>query len=215
MSRSPSTTTGRITMVLSIVAILGLVFITLFYTISAGTSGPFGTLNDISVALGALLSGVLAGRLYLIHRTYAPRLSRVALAIAIVGAILATLGSSFAIFDITGWFLAGLITTFGYSLLGVWLLIVSSSARGWRAFPHRLALFGIVVSSVMIIGILSGPGILARIDAMDSAPWFVLTALYVGGLGWNVLYTFWCIFLSLRLLSGKLILQASTELSEV
>jgi hypothetical protein len=112
-----------------------------------------------------------------------------------------------AIFDVTGWFLAGLVTTFGYALIGLWLLGFNYSAHDWPAFPRRLALFGMVAGGIATIGILAGPGIIARTDAADSAPWFVLAALYLGGLGWNILYTIWCFWLGRLLLSKRLVLQ--------
>ncbi|MGB3714815.1 MAG: hypothetical protein WA996_10335 [Candidatus Promineifilaceae bacterium] len=209
MKTSSSTTIGRIAIALAVVAVLGLVFIALFYALFEGSGGPFGTLNDICVALGGILSGGLVWGLYSNHRTYAPRMSRFALGSGLVGACLVPIGSGLAIFNITGWFLAGLVTTFGYALIGLWLLGLNYSARGWPGFPHRLALIGIVAGGVMVIGILSGPGIVARIDAADSAQWFVLAALYVGGLGWNILYTIWCIWLGRLSLSKRLALQLS------
>jgi hypothetical protein len=176
------------------VAFSGLAFITLFYTIG----GPFGTLNDLCVALGAVLSGGLAWMLYPMHRSYAPRLGRLALGSGLVGACLAPIGSSFAIFDVTGWFLAGLVTTFGYALIGLWLLELNYSALRRLALPQQLAQFGVIAGGIASVGILAGPGIIARTDAIESAQWFVLAGLYVGGLGWNILYAIWCIWLGRR-----------------
>jgi hypothetical protein len=209
---SSSTTIGRNAIALAVVAILGLVFITLFYTLFEGSGGPFGTLNDICVAFGGILSGGLVWKLYANHRTYAPRMSRFALGSGLIGACLAPLGSSFAIFDVTGWVLAGLVTTFGYALIGLWLLGLNYSALHWLALPQRLAQFGMVAGGIATIGILAGPGIIARTDAMESAQWFVLAGLYVGGLGWNILYTIWCIWLGRLLLSNRLELQLSATL---
>ena len=207
MKTSSRTTIGRIAMALAVVAILGLVFITLFYALFDGSGGPFGTLNDICVALGGVLSGGLVWRLYAIHRTYAPRPSRFALGIGLLGACLAPIGSGLAIFNITGWFLAGLVTTFGYALIGLWLLGLNYSAQGWPAFPRRLAQFGMVAGGIATVGILAGPGIIAGTDAADSAQSFVLVALYVGGLGWNILYTIWCIWLGRLWLSNRFMLR--------
>jgi hypothetical protein len=200
---------GCIAIATGVVALIGLLFITLFYSLIDSMDNPFGTLNDICVALGGILSGVLAWMLYPFHRAHASSASWLALLSGCIGAILAPIGSGLIIFNITDWFLAGLVTTFGYALLGLWLLILSSSALHWLAFPRALAQFGVVVGAVMTIGILAGPGILARIDSMDTAPWFVLTALYLGGLGWNILYTIWLIWLGRLLLSKKLALQIS------
>ncbi len=198
---------GRTALALAVVATFGLVSITLFYTVSGGNGGPFGTINDICVALGGLLSGVLAWQLFPPHHQRAPHLSRLALASGLLGACLAPIGSGMAIFDVTGWFLAGLVTTFGYAFIGLWLLTLNYSALGWPEFPRRLALFGMVAGGVAAIGFLAGPGIIAGIDAPESAQWFILTALYIGGLGWNFLYTIWCFWLGRLLLSRKLALH--------
>lgn len=203
MNTTSSSTIGRIAITIAILSFTGLAFIALFYTIG----GPFGTLNDLCVAFGAILSGGLAWMLSKMHRSYAPRLSRLALGSGLVGAFLAPIGSSFAIFDVTGWVLAGLVTTFGYALIGLWLLGLNYSVLRRLAFPRHLAQFGVVAGGIATVGILAGPGIIVRTDALESAQWFVLAGLYVGGLGWNILYAIWCIWLGLLLLSNRLALQ--------
>jgi hypothetical protein len=62
----------------------------------------------------------------------------------------------------------------------------------------------------MLTGIRAGPGIRARIDEIESAHWYVLVALFIGGLGWNVLYTIWCMWLGRLLLSKRLELRIAT-----
>jgi hypothetical protein len=207
MRTSSSSIIGLIAIITAVVAMIGLVFIALFYTLVDRIGGPFGALNDLFVAVGALLSGVLAWVIYPIHRSYAPRRSGFALASALIGACLAPIGSALVVYEVTGWFLAGLVTTFGYALIGIWLLVLNYSTLHWIAFPRGLARFGIAAGWVMTVGILAVPGILARTDSVDTAQWFVLAALFVGGLGWNLLYTAWCIWLGSRLLSKKLALQ--------
>ncbi|HLO14376.1 MAG TPA: hypothetical protein VK206_06085 [Anaerolineales bacterium] len=192
-----STASGYVALTIGVIAIVGLVFIILFYS----TGGPFGTLNDLCVAVGGILSGILVGLLYPMYGAYAPRFSRIALVLGLIGALLAPIGSALVVFDITGWFLAGLVTTFGYALIGLWLLGFSYAARRDTAFPRRLAQFGVVAGAFTVIGLLAGPGILSRTDAIETAEWFVLAGLFLGGLGWNLLYTIWCIWLSRFLLS--------------
>jgi hypothetical protein len=194
MSRSASSTIGRVALAVAAVELTGLVFIAIFYASMDTVDGPFGTLNDLCVALGGILSGVLAWMLYRTHHTYAARAGDAARALALAGAMIAPLGSLLVIADITGWFLAGLVTTFGYALIGLWLLLVNISALSWTAYPRRLAIFGLVAGACMAIGLLAGPGILARVDSTDSAAWYVLAGLYLGGLGWNILYSAWCIW---------------------
>ncbi len=128
MRASSASITGWISIALALIAIIGLIFITLFYALSENGSGPFGTLNDICVALGGILSGGLAWKMYPTHRSHAPHESRFALGLGLVGAVLVPIGSALVIFNVTGWFLAGLVTTFGYALLGLWLASLSYSA---------------------------------------------------------------------------------------
>ena len=47
MSSSSSIDTGRIAVLLAVMAIIGLVFIALFYGLLEQGGGPFGTLNDL------------------------------------------------------------------------------------------------------------------------------------------------------------------------
>ncbi len=186
---------ARTAITIAVVAALGLVFIALFYSIG----GPFGTLNDVCVALVGIFSGVLAWMLYPTHRFYSRRVSRFALATAMAGACLAAAGSGLVIFKFTSWFLAGLVTTFGYGLIGLWLLALSYSTRRWPTFPRRLAQLGIVAGAVTTIGMLTFPGIFARIDVMGSAPGVAVMSMFVGGIGWNILYPIWCIGAARRL----------------
>lgn len=188
---------GRTAITIAVMAAIALVCIALFYSLG----GPFGTLNDVCVALVGILSGVLAWMLYPNHHSYSPSVSRLALGAALAGACLAILGSGLVIFKFTSWLLAGLVTTFGYGLIGLWLLGSSVSTLRWPAFPRRLGQFGIVAGGVMAIGLLTLPGILARADTMASTPGFVLASMYVAGLGWNILFAIWC--MRLGRLAGK------------
>jgi len=57
-----------------------------------------------------------------------------------------------------------------------------TSLLGGDTVPHNLVVFGIVVGSFMTMGLLGIPGILARVDTMESLPWY-LGASYLGFLG--------------------------------
>jgi hypothetical protein len=194
----------RLAIAVAIVALIGLIFIALFYTVG----GPFGTLNDIFVALQGILTVALSYTFYPFYRTLAPRLAWLALVIGIVGAILVPIGSGLVMAGITGWFFAGLLTTFGFACVGVWLLSFGYALRGLSGFPRSLARLGIIAGWISAIGLLAVPAILAGSDNMDSAGWPALTALFVGGLGWNILYPLWCLLLGRSLSSHKLDLDA-------
>ncbi len=194
MSPSSSSSIGRMATAVGVVAVLGLICIALFALVGE----PFGTLNDVCVAGGGILSACLAWSLYPTTRGNAPGLSRFALGSNWVGALLAVVGSGLVMFNVTGWFLAGLVTTFDYALIGVWLLATNRSALRTAVIPRGLAWFGVVAGGISACGLLAAQGILARTDDMGAAPWFVTWSLYVGGLGWNILYTIWCLWLGRR-----------------
>jgi hypothetical protein len=88
MSTSSSRVIGQIAILMAIVAIIGLVFIALFYGLIERGGGPFGTLNDGCVALG----GILVWTFHPLYRSYAPRASQFALASGLIGAGLAPTG---------------------------------------------------------------------------------------------------------------------------
>jgi hypothetical protein len=188
-------TIGWVAIATGVVGLVGLVFIVLFFTVGQ----PFGTLNDLCIALAAILGGVLAWMLYSAHHAQSPPLSQLSLVAALAGALVAVAGSALVIFRVTGWYLAGLYMTAGNALIGLWLVGLSYSAQRSRAWPHGLAVFGLVVGVIMAVGLVAVPGILKSIPAQGSAPWYV-NAGYVGGLGWVVLYPMWCIWLGRILL---------------
>jgi hypothetical protein len=83
--------------------------------------GPFGFINDVSNAALASLAGALAVVWLRSAERPGPSL-RVATALALVGVAVAVVGSTLIIFDITGYFLAGLVSASGCALVGIWLL---------------------------------------------------------------------------------------------
>lgn len=213
MTNHSSSTIGRIAISVGIVELIGLAFIAIFYAFIDSFGEPFGTLNDLCVALGGILSGWLVWKLHPTQGANAGGESSLGRASGLAGAVLAPLGSALVISNVTGWFLAGLVTTLGYALIGLWLLLLNTSARSSGAVPRSLDRFGILTGVAMAIGLLAAPGIFAGIDAEETAPWFVLVGLFLGGLGWNILYPIWCISFGRLLISNKLILEGGISAS--
>ncbi|MFN8485230.1 MAG: hypothetical protein U0768_19505 [Anaerolineae bacterium] len=176
----------------------GIAAIILFFTIG----GFFGALNDLCNAVEAIMSAALAWVLHSVYRARAPRLSRFALVAAWVGAFIAVIGSVLVIFDVTGWYLAGLYTSVGYAMVGVWLFGLNYAALHSGPWPRRLAQWGLFVAVGMVIGFLAAPGIVGRIDDLAAAPWFVNLGL-LNGLAWLILYPWWCIWLGRWSLSRR------------
>jgi hypothetical protein len=198
----PSRTLGWLAIAIGGVALVGVVSLILFFTFG----GFFGTLNDLCIAIEAILSALLAWMLFPAHRALSPRSSQFMLAAALAGALVAFIGSVFVIFDITGWFLAGLMNFFGYALVGLWLLGLNYLARRMDGWPRRLIQFGLVSGASMAIGLLTGPGMVGRVDDPELAPWFWYVAP-VASLGWLLLYPIWSIWLGRLLLMNRLTVQ--------
>lgn len=142
-----------------------------FYIVFAIAGEPWGTLNDIS---GAVLAALMAQLAWSTRQSW--RAPRWALGGALVGAAVAILGSALVIFHVTGWFLAGLVTTLGFAGVGVWLLGVN---RG----RSRLAT---AAGVLMAAGVIVAPGVVLRYDDVASAPAWI----YAGFAGWLGLLLF-------------------------
>ena len=186
---SPSAV-GWVAIAMGGAVIVAVINLTLMYTVN----GPFfGTINDVFNAIIGILSVVLAWMLYAEFHAMLPLMSQVALVLAAVGAIFTIVGSVLIIFGFTDFVLAGWVTGGGNALIGIWLLTMCTSLLGGDIVPHNLVVFGIVVGSFMTMGLLGIPGILARVDTMESLPWY-LSASYLGFLGTYILYPIWAIW---------------------
>lgn len=188
---------GWVAIATGVVSLLGALFLALFFAIGQ----PFGTLTDLLIAIAAILSGVMAWMTYSAFHTQSPQLSLFALLAASAGAIIVTVGSVLVISGVTGWYLAGLYMMAGNALIGLWLAALSYSAQHSNAWPHGLAVLGIVAGAIMAVGLLTVPGIIRGVEAWEAAPW-VVNLGQVGFLGWAAAYPIWCIWLG-RLLLAK------------
>jgi len=203
---SSSRTLGWVAIAVGGVVLVGDVALILFFTFGSF----FGTVNDLCIAFAAILSALLAWMLYPAHRVLSSRSSQFLLSAALVGALVASIGSTFVIFDITGYFLAGLMNFFGYGLVGLWLLGLNYSAQRSSTWPRRLVRFGLITGASMAVGLLTGLGIVGRVDDPELAPWFVYVAP-VASLGWLLLYPIWSIWLGRLLLTNRLSVRLATE----
>jgi hypothetical protein len=170
------------------VLVVGNICLILMFTIGRG----WGTVNDAANGVAAVLSALLAWRL---RRAAPERRGRWGLAAA--GAAIAVVGSALVMSRRTGWFLAGLWTSLGYALLGMWLW--QAAAALTQHLPRRMAAFGRLTGAFMALGVLAIPGLLAGVDAAETAPWWA-HAGFAGGLGWVLLYPIWCLWLARALL---------------
>ena len=192
---SPSTI-GWTAIVTGIAVIVAVITLTLMYTVN----GPFfGKVNDVFNSIIGISSVVLAGMLYAEHHAKSPLMSQIGLFLAVVGAIFTIIGSALIIYGYTDFVLAGWYTGVGIALIGLWLAAFCYSMLSSDTLPHNLVIFGMVVGAFMAMGLLGIPGILTRVDSMESLPWY-LGVGYLGFLGTYVLYPIWCILFGRTLL---------------
>ena len=158
------------------------------------TAASAGFLNDVANGVVGALSMALAW-LWVSDRS-APW-SRVGLAAATTGAVVMVIGSILIIFDIRGWYLAGLVSSFGSALIGIWLLVANRLHRNTSGLPRGLIMLGVTAAIFMIIGWLAVPGVVTGIDDPQLAPWYVNAGL-LNWMGTYALYPAWCLWLSRR-----------------
>jgi hypothetical protein len=164
---APSSSARGVAAAIAAVAVASCASLLLFFSVE----GPFGTLNDAGNAMLALLCAALA---LVLHRP--GRLGVTVL--ALMGTAAACVGSFLVMTDTTGYFLAGLVSAFGFALFGVWLMVV---ARSHTVPSPRL---GQSAGAVMALGLINLPGILKRLDDQDAAPAWLLAA----GVCWSGTY---------------------------
>lgn len=176
-------TTGRLATAVAYVGAFNALSIVLMY---AGVP-IFGPLNDLGVAGAAVLQAILAWRLGPIVGVRFPSVGLIA---ATVGAAVAGVGSGLVLSGASDWFVAGAVTTLGYAILGIWVIVANGRARPSKAWPAAVATFGIQIGAVMCLGFLALLAVPGSVGSPTSAPWFVWAA-YANGVGWFILLPVW------------------------
>ncbi|MFI5692334.1 hypothetical protein ACIA58_10885 [Kribbella sp. NPDC051586] len=136
--------------------------------------GPFGTINDFGNALFGVVSFALAWLL----RPAASWLSGVLVSLAGLGAALTIVGTVLVVSNITGYYLAGLWSSSGFGLIGIWLVGISRPAAA------RMRRAGLIAGAVMVLGLVGVPGIFRGLDILEIAPAWT----YLADLSWAGTY---------------------------
>ena len=195
MENLPSRAISRLTLAIGIVAVIGLVAISLFFAVG----GFWGPLNDLSIAIEAILCALLAWMLHPVFREWSPRSSQLMLLAALAGGVIVSMGSAFVIFKVTGYFLAGLIMFLGYAFIGLWVLALNYHSQHHGIWPPGLTRLGQVAGAIMALGWLTFLDSW-RVDSPTSRPgWKNLSQC----LGWIIILPVWCFWLSCVLLKSS------------
>ncbi len=160
---------------------------------------PFGTLNDFGNALIGVGS---AGLAWTLTRRDGSRHLRRTVPVAAGGAALTVVGSALVVSGRTGFLFAGLVSSAGFALIGVWLLDFNSTSASDGAVSQRLSRLGIAAGGLMAIGLAGVPGIVLRFDDMTAAPgWIWISS--VSWIGTYLAYPMWAIWLGRSLVHWR------------
>jgi hypothetical protein len=184
--------TGGIAVVLGAVALISAASLAAFFVVG----GPFGAINDWTIGVIGLLTGLFAAGLGREGNAHVAR-GVVPIGFAVIGAAIVVVGSALVISDATGFLLAGLVESLGFALIGVWLVVLNRSMAGAPEWPRRLPRLGIVAGLVMAIGFVVVPGIAAGLDDVNAAPTWIWLG-FVGWFGIFFLFPMWSIWFGLR-----------------
>lgn len=175
-------------LVVGCTGIVALVSLVAFFAVG----GPFGFINDVGNAALGVLAGTLAATWLRATTEPAARL-RTTTALALVGGAAAVVGSVLVIYDITGYFLAGLVSASGFALIGTWVIAanLAGGAPLSITLTRRHSILGLFAGSVMLVGLVNVPGVMMGIDDQVTAPLWLLAAGPCWG-GTYLLLPIWC-----------------------
>jgi len=184
--------TGRIAIAIAITALVSIITLALLY------SGlpPLGPINDLTNALGGLLSALLIWQFHALLREHAPGIATPFLLAGWIGSAAIVVNSLLVAFRQMHWMTGGMYTAIGCGLLGVWLLGLLRLIGSQPFLTPGLARLDILAAIAMLFGLLAGP-LLASGTSLTANPLVWVT--YAGaGVGW-LLYPVWCWLVGRRL----------------
>jgi hypothetical protein len=195
MPKGWNRSTGALAIAIGVIGFASLASLGLFFAVGA----PFGAINDWSIGVVGLLTALLVITVWR-GASALGSTGPISTAAGVLGSLIVVLGSAFVISQTTGFFLAGLVESLGFALVGAWLVALNRSMASARVWPGGLTRLGIVAGVIMAIGVAVLPGIAMRLDDMATAPPWIWVG-FVGWLGIFLLYPTWCLRLGRALRS--------------
>ncbi|GEM90641.1 hypothetical protein [Oceanithermus desulfurans] len=141
-----------------------------------------GPLNDLANATIGLFSLLLVRQL---HGFLGPTKPGLFVGLGSAGGLALILGALPVALGVLHWTTGGMVTGFGYGLLGAWLLGASHGSKGtWMRGLGRL---GTTAGALMSLGLIAGPDLGLRVVPAP-ATW----GLYLATASGILLYFVWC-----------------------
>ncbi len=176
---------GRISIAIAVATALSIVTIGLFFSGLA----VFGPINDITNAIGGLLSALLAWQFYALLRERAPGAATLLLLAAWAGSAAIIITSILVAIGRMHWMTGGMYMAFGFGLLGIWLFTLLRLIGPQPFLTPGIVRLGGIAAIAMLFGLLAGP-LLAFGANLAKNPLAWIAYVSVGG-GW-LLYPLWC-----------------------
>jgi hypothetical protein len=187
--------TAQIAIAIAITAVISIITLTLLY------SGMpfFGPVNDLTNAVGGVLSALLVWQFHALLREHAPNTAILLLLAAWIGSAAIIINSLLVAFGRMNWMTGGMYTAIGYGLIGIWLLAFHRLVGPQAFLTQGVVRLGTIAAIAMLFGLLAGPLLASGVNVAENP---VAVIAYLGAaVGW-LLYPVWCWLLGRRLLSS-------------
>jgi len=198
-------TTGWLALGVGITSIVGVALLFIFltgYFTNQFQLQKFGTYSDIAGIFPPIISAILASTIYFSQRGSSPKPGFLYLAGVWIGTALILYGAWLIVTGSGGLVKQGAYHSFGYGLIGLWLLTFNSNAGKKEILPSPMVRLGLVSSAFMLVGLLGLYGIILNLDGSSPTP-FLMTTGGISFIGQGILYPIWCIWLGYWNLSKK------------
>jgi len=177
--------TGRIAIAVAAVAVISIVTLAVLY---AGVP-VFGPINDVTNAVGGLLSALLVWQFHALLRERAPGVAVLCLLAAWAGSAAIITNSILVAMGRMHWMTGGMYTAIGYGLLGIWLLALLRLIGPQPFLTPGLVRLGTVTGIVMLFGLLAGLLLPSGVNFNNNP---LVWIAFVGVAAGLLLYPLWC-----------------------
>jgi hypothetical protein len=178
-------TIAGIAIAIAITAVISIITLTLLY------SGLpfFGPVNDMTNAVGGLLSALLVWQFHILLRERAPNTAIFFLLAAWIGSAAIIINSVLVAFGQMHWMTGGMYTAIGYGLIGIWLLAFHRLVGTQAFLTLGVVRVGTIAAVAMLFGLLAGPLLASGVNLANNP---MVSIAYLGAAtGW-LLYPVWC-----------------------